>query len=298
MSVPKTFWDTPAAATLLPPGALEVIKQLELYKRTIQPPAALWVDANDLLTLKSRNSLSGVNLQAVARVMEPDGRINTTLISQGPSTDRSINTTSQALYEGYLLSASVIAIGPTFPTRGQTYATLQLLRMPSPSNLTHFVLGADYVTGSLGIEWPYGRTISPLEGQGVLRSIAVTTPAAGANWTQTVPTGARWRVRDARFRLVTSAVAGSRVPVIRLTDGVNVLAEFGTTLSQAAGVTVDWNAIAGQGFESDATGPNVEYMQPEVMLLAGWIITVRTPAIDVGDQYSAVRLTVEEWIED
>ncbi len=298
MGLAKSFWDTPAVATLLPPGALEVLKNLDLYRRTIQPPAGLWVDENDVLLVNCRNSLAGVQLQVSARLMEPDGRISTSQFTLSPTSDRSINSASQALYEGYFLGASVAAIGATVPTRGQTYCALRLNRMPAPSNLIHYLLGADYVSGTLALEWPFGRTIGAIEGPGILRSIAGTTPGAGADFTQTVPTSARWKPRAVEATLTTSAAVASRNPRLQVTDGANVLYTLDVSDGIAASSTVIFSWVMGWPLTPATTAFATRAFPADSPVFGGWIIRAQTANLQVGDTWTAVRFAVEEWIED
>ncbi len=298
MGLPKTFWDNSAAASLLPPDALEVLRQIELRRHGVLPPAPLWVDANDILQLQCRNSLTGAQLQVSARLMQPDGKITTPQFTLSPTADRTINSATQALYEGYLLGASVAAIGGTVPTRGQTYSALKVNRMPAPSNLTHYLLGADYVSGTLALEWPFGRTIGAIEGPGVLRSIAGTAPAAGADVTQTVPTNARWKVRAVEATLVTSAVAGNRNPRLQVTDGVNVLYTLDVSEVVAAGTTFPLVWIMGYPISPSPSPAGSRPFPTDSPVFGGWVIRTNTTGILGGDQWSAVRFFVEEWIED
>ncbi len=298
MSLPKSFWDNPAVATLLPPDAVEVLRQLELRRHYLLAPPPLWVTPDDILLLQCRNSLAGVQLQVSARLMGTDGRIETPQFTLSPTSDRTINSATQALYEGYLLGASVAAIGATVPTRGQTFATLKLQRQPAPSNLVHKVLGADYVSGTLALEWPYGRVIGSIEGPGILRSVLGTAPAAGADWTQTVPTSARWRVRGFTASLTTSAVAGTRQPQIQVTDGVNVLFTIDAANTLAASLTAAFSWVPGYPNTPLAVATRTTFIPLDLTLFAGWIIRASTVNIQAGDQWTAPRFAIEEWLED
>src|SRR6516162_1693189 len=50
---------------------------------------------------------------------------------------------------------------------------------------------------------------------GYKRPVAITTPAAGANWTVTVPGGRMWRPIAINATLVTSAAVANRIPGIQ-----------------------------------------------------------------------------------
>ncbi len=294
----RTFVPTVPGPPLLPERPVPTRRQQLLVLDGIQPPAGRWVDANDILQLQVRNSLAGVQLQVSARLMEPDGRIITPAFTLSPTSDRAINSATQALYEGYLLSASVQAIGATLPRRGQTYGILKLNRMPAPSNLIHYILGADYVSSLVALEWPYGRVVAPTEGPGVLNSIAVAAPLAGNDWSQTVPTNGRWRIRSAIAALATSAAVAARQVFLQATDGVNQLFGIPAQQTQAAGTTVTYQFVPGVPYTTVISGNLPVFLPPDMQLFQAFIIRALTVNLQAGDVWSAIRLEIEEWLED
>lgn len=294
----KTFWPGAAAAPLLPERAGPVVLQPPLLQKDIQPPAALWVDANDILELRTRNSQSGVSLQVSARLMEPDGRIITPQFTQAPTADRTINSATQALYQGYLLGATVIPIGGTLPRRGQTFCLLRVTRMPAPSALTHFVLGADYVTASQPLEWPYGRIANPLDGRGAMLSNTVTTPAAGADWSFATSGQARTLIRGGTAQLVTAAAVATRQVALIVDDGATTLYTIEAASTQLAGITQVYSFIPGDTLTTLIATQQPVFLPPELVLGPGWRIRVSTTALQAADQWSAIQLFLEQWLED
>lgn len=128
------------------------------------------------------------------------------------------------------------------------------------------------------------------------RTINVTQPAAGADFTVTVPAGSTWVVQAVRGQLVSSAVAGNRLPALRIGDGFTELQRIAAVNNQATGLTWVYTWLPGYGY-APATGTiqNLSLGSLAPVLYAGSTIAAVTAAIDVGDQWSGVALQVLEY---
>lgn len=128
-----------------------------------------------------------------------------------------------------------------------------------------------------------------------IRVVQIANPAAGADWSVTVPGGRLWRPLGITAKLVTSAVAGTRSPALKLTDQTNTLVELAPFSTQATGLTVlySWSNGSVSGAGSSATGV-ITTALPDWVLPAGYVIGPTTAAIDTGDQWSQVVAWVEE----
>ena len=139
---------------------------------------------------------------------------------------------------------------------------------------------------------------STLDGGGALRSITGATPAAAAEISETVPTGARWELIALRTQLVTSATAGARRPILFLDDGANVFARLSNSSTLAASLTGNFTWIEGSGAPSLDGGTDFQAAVPSgVRLGSGYRIRTSTTNIQAGDQFSAVQYLVREWLE-
>jgi len=123
--------------------------------------------------------------------------------------------------------------------------------------------------------------------------LASPQPAAGQGVTVGVPESEYQTLIAVAFRLVTSAVAATRTPVVSVTDGsgvniIGVAAGFGTTASS----TVDYSFAVGLGEWDQSNSANASGGLPALPLSAGDSIVVSVGAIDVGDQLSRVRVTL------
>lgn len=256
-----------------------------------------WVTPDDLLIAQVRNALAGVNLAVEARIWNPIEGVHEFRFPLVPTSDRSLNTFNTNLHEGYLVSAVIKATAGS-PHRGQTLASMLLARPPAATFEPKMLLAQDYVTGSYGPLWPGGRQNLGVEGPGFLYSIALSNPAAGADWTQTVPTGARWRIRDITATLATSAAAGNRTPMLIWDDGANAFAQIGPSATEAPSSTTRWDWIQTLPSLGNVVQGIQVFLPPDLILLAGWRLRTSTVNLGVADQWSGIRFLVEEWLED
>lgn len=130
---------------------------------------------------------------------------------------------------------------------------------------------------------------------GVRRALRVPTPAAGTDWSVTVPAGVQWNVRAGVGTLTTAAVAGSRYAGASVTvDGVatwqaNLPAGQAESLAYvytlAATVSAAVTTVAASGLIVPL---------PNLWLPEGTAIGSSTIGLLAGDQWSAIALTVEE----
>lgn len=126
-------------------------------------------------------------------------------------------------------------------------------------------------------------------------STQVANPAAGADWSITVPAGSIWRVLVIRAVLTASATVATRVPILQVKDAAgNTIFDVppAATLAAGGGANMNWSAGA-----NSIVSNNSRFMQglPMGMILPeGAVISSSTVAIQTGDQWSAINLLVEQ----
>lgn len=91
-----------------------------------------------------------------------------------------------------------------------------------------------------------------------VRRIALgATPAAGADWSVTVPGGFIWRVISAYASLVSSAAAGQRMPRLQISDGVATFLDLPPVNGQQASLTHRYSWLAsGSTYQAVAGVPS------------------------------------------
>lgn len=134
-----------------------------------------------------------------------------------------------------------------------------------------------------------------LIGSGVVRRTVLATPsvAAGAGVTVGIPESEYQQLVAVTFRLATSAVVATRVPVVTVTDGsgvavMSVSSGYGAT----AGTTADYCFAVGLGEWDQSNNATASGGLPAFPLDGGDSIVISVGAIDAGDQISRVRVTL------
>lgn len=257
----------------------------------------IYVSGEDAIRLGALNSATGVTLRLTGRFLPANsGRVSVFSHELVPATDRSLSTRSSPLGEGWLIDWSVIASAGT-PQIGQCFCVVSLVRGFTATVLDLATLAAGYVTSTQRLTAGLGARATSVDGPGAVRSITGTTPAAGAEITETVPTNAQWELLALFTTFTTSAAVANRIPSLVLDDGANIFYRFGVTATIPASQTrrLLWHP-GGLGSIADANN-QISHASPIGARLApAFRIRTITTAIDVADQYSLVQYLVREWI--
>lgn len=133
-----------------------------------------------------------------------------------------------------------------------------------------------------------------ISGEGTWRRtrivVPVTAPAAGADWSIAVPAGHLWHILAVLATLTTSGVAATRIARLIMGDGNATFADVPPFASQITALTRRYLWVpSGQGY---ATGLGILSPLPEAPMGTGWTIGTTTDAIDAGDQWTSIKLTV------
>jgi hypothetical protein len=257
----------------------------------------VYITGEDQLRLRSMNSVAGVVLALEGRVLRVDGTISPISAPHTPNTDRTLATSLHAVAEGWVQNLSVRASAGT-PRRGQCYVWVDLVRGQTGAVQPLGTVLKGYATDTSGLAWPGGVNDDPTEGRGCIRRVEGSNPAAGAEFLETVPTNARWRLLGVKVDLVTDATAANRELVLTLDDGANVLAEIPAGVNHTASQNRTYSFFIGAQRGAGATALVVNNALPDAMLMGGYRIQSETRNLQAGDDYGAPRLWVEEWIED
>lgn len=134
----------------------------------------------------------------------------------------------------------------------------------------------------------------PVTYERTLQVIRVPNPAAGAQWSVTVPGDQAWRVLSVAALLTTSAVAGNRSAALLADDQQSVFmgADSDVAIAANLAVTISW-ALGLITSTSIVTGGVASAGLPDLVLPPGYRLRSATTAFDVADQWSSIAIAVE-----
>jgi len=156
-------------------------------------------------------------------------------------------------------------------------------------------LSSGFISRTHQLSYPGGNDNPALEGRGRIFTEAVADPAAGAEISFTIPNNTRWIIYSLNFIFTTSSTAATRRVHLRILDGANLLYQDPESNSHTASITRIHSHTT--GVENKSLNNNVDVTShPLIMLPADATIDTLTTNLQAGDQYSDLRLLVEEFL--
>lgn len=134
---------------------------------------------------------------------------------------------------------------------------------------------------------PSAGQVDSIAGAGAVTTLVGTNPAAGADWSQTVPAGEAWELVSLRFSLVTDATVATRVVKVTLDDGANVFAVIRAASTHVASLTQNYTYARGV---TDIVLNSNEVLTPlpsGLILPAGYRISSSVALLQAADDLSA-----------
>lgn len=159
-------------------------------------------------------------------------------------------------------------------------------------------LGSGYITAMSGFSWPEVQSIAELDRRGRFLSTSGSNPAANTEASISVSTDKIWRLRAARVQLVTDANAANRRVHLSITH-----ASGGLAYDVISSIDIPANTTRVIHFMPYPTIPDAEddndivvSIPPDIILLSGGSIATSTTNRQVGDDFGALNVQVEEWM--
>lgn len=263
----------------------------------VPSPFSWLFTGEDNLRVMVANSKSGVIVTVQGRFLTRKGEIQPFQFNVVPTADRMPSETNVPLGDGYLLNLSAVASAGA-PLIGQTYIMIQIIRgFLGATTLLGCLLGG-YVTESQHLGYPGSPIESSISGGGAPRVVSGTDPGAGLEWSETVPTGARWEIDTVRATLITAAFVTTRVVNLSITTTA-VQNWIGTSVRvQAQSLTYTYFWAGNTQEQAGGAFPNVNNQLPSPnLLIAGAVIGSQTLNLNAADDWGQPFLSVREWLE-
>lgn len=267
-----------------------------LLTHHIKPDYGFYIQGDDRLYVAAYSSVASLVVRFSGYFLSANGEVRQYALDVAPSSDRAVTAQQQSFGEGFLLSCVAHLLSGN-ANRGQCYVRARIQRGTGATIVPMVGVVGGYVTDDYSPSFPYGKIQGPLEGPGYIRGISGTNPAPAVAITETVPTGARWRLFSVQFDLATDSNAANRYIQISLYHTTFGFAAVVSTQAQVASTSVGYHAALHMDRAYSAALATVTLPLPAVMLPAGGEIDIFPDAFQAGDNLSAPQLWLEEWIE-
>lgn len=257
-----------------------------------EPPSTLYVSQEDSLQIRVFSYLAGQSLNVLLRTLRPDGTVFETSQNFPLAAVQTLQTFQVNLEEGYLLGL-LVAYNATGAAPHTNWIAVNLLRNGSVQ-----VLVSGQLTPGAFLGWPGGPMLMPRDGAGVIRSITGSTPAAGAEINEVVPTNLRWNLLAFRYSLTTAVAVANRESNLTMDDGVNIFVTDVSSFTQAASLTETYAWMQNVQRQQGAQATVLTLPLPAVLLEGGFRIRTSTTNLQAADQYTAPQYLVQEWFDN
>lgn len=271
---------------------------VSFLRRAVQPPSALYVAIQDQLVINWMSSASAEVITVTYRLLRFDGKVILgRVVSQIGATTYTVQTKTEPLAEGFLLSMTVQA--KQAKTRGQTFVRLLLNNSGPAGGISTQLIMSDYITTATAGAFPNGRAVSPLEGPGNPIVHSITNPGAGAGGVIAPATNQRWSLKALRFRLTTDATVANRQMQLQINVGGSVVYLAMADKVQAASLTFDYVCAQCTQFINPSATVSTITIPPNLILSAVGAdsINLNTIAGSGGDAQVGFGFAVEEWFD-
>lgn len=149
------------------------------------------------------------------------------------------------------------------------------------------------------MNYTLGAAAMRLLEQQLVKTLPITSPVIGADFSLKVPGGVAWEMLAIHTRFTSDAIVANRASRIAIldSDGIermrlpsNVQITANTTN------TIDW--VSGYPIGSTTSGIVAPLPYPPIPVFSSWTIASATSGIDPGDQWSQLSITIREWSPD
>ena len=265
------------------------------YHKGKAVPSAIYVRDEDELRVGVQTALSGLIIGVSGMMMNAQGETSKFTVTVIPTSDRVETVVSNNIGSGWILHAQAHVISGTVTPRS-VYVSARIVSNTGTPAIPMTTVLAGYLDNVTLPAFPYVLPEHSLNGNGRVRSIAGTNPAVNVEITETVPTGAQWRLLGFIAQLVTDANVANRQVTLILDDGTTTLWSSLANATQAASLTRNYNYYPWYTLPAAAGTEIFGYIPPNLLLPAGFRIRTSTASLQVTDNWGAPQLLVEEWL--
>jgi hypothetical protein len=261
--------------------------------------AAGWypITERDRIFVRGATGTSGSRHRLRTRIMLEDGRIIMSDLFLSSDNTRAFITASERAPRGWIISMT------------HTFITMAINRGEEFVQAGVFTGGTtfwDHVTALLisnygewdnALVWPGSPIVSQDDRPGFMVNETIANPAAGANFTHSVPNGSEQKLHACSFLFTTDATVATRLVTMSLQDSVNNILVFSAPVApQTASLAISYSFA--RGFQATQPAANAVQSLPlwDIRGDAGQQFASNIITIQAGDQISNIECILEETI--
>jgi hypothetical protein len=261
------------------------------------PGSAIPLTDQSFLRVAAYNSVLGADIYIDALVARNDlslVRFNKTFV---PGNARNNQVDFTKLGPGWLISLT--ARLRTIPVnRGQLWVNVAVEQGTALTGFINYPLFSDYLTSFHQLGWPPGQFKQSTEGRGYFTHTTGVDPAAGAEYTFTLPGNVMWRLHSVRCLFTADANVANRELYLQHTDGTDELWNSITATPIRANEAYVVNWVQGSAASLQSSSDLQIPMPVDIVSRFGYKFSINVNAVQVGDQISDVVFSHEELIHE
>ena len=227
-----------------------------------------------------------------ARTIIVSGLTRSGLINDAYTTDNTCDAQERIIYLTEIPLTIQLSTTTQTTQRGQLYALITL----EIANAPVITLTSDYITSANPLSYPTGSIQQPTQGNGAILLIDIGNPAVGAEWIFTNTKNLLLRIISVNYSLETNATVATRrssIDFFLASGEVDLVSPPATTQLTSLSRSYYWSNI------SPPASAFLTYIfgtLPNAPITKNGSVRSFTENKQVGDVYTSVFLTVEQWI--
>lgn len=271
-------------------------RAVQITADKVQPTLRLYTQDEDQFQLSVQSNIAGAQINFSFRWLMPDGQIVPQIVPVIAPVAGVIQFQTIAIPEGFLLTAAANAPNPL--AAGQwVWADVALLRGGISGANDFDEIMAGYCAHLFNAAWPEWVPQRPSDGAGQIISITTANPAAGADFTLTVPTSRRWNLLSLRAVLSTSAAVANRNATLLVDDGANTFFSSPSGANIVASTNERIVASPDLPFINDGFATQTFPLANPTILRGGFRISSSTSGLQAADQWNSIQILALEWLD-
>lgn len=246
----------------------------------------LWLTHDEKLVVMHQTIQTGVRCTVTAYEVTNDSHRLRSRQDFALNSDGSINE-EEILVGPALLESVAVQISAGTVIKGQVAIGAKILRENGSEELLSLVSKVVFPSSNYPAQILFDPSQQSEDEGWYSRLVVGSNPAAGAECSDTVPTGVNWILRSARLTLTTDATVANRRVKLRKTNGGTVVWNASTNNDITASLTVSANFFHHAPHTAINNGDLASAIPRDAIINSGEVLASNTTNLQAGDNYAS-----------